>query len=92
MNKMWRRASALIGAFSLSACGLAALGPPAPNFCKAENRRIPALDDRPETVSADEVMWHVMQHEVRHTAQIVQMIRTLGYEPPSLDLVFLTMR
>ena len=41
MNKMWRRASALIGAFSLSACGLAALGPPAPNFCKAENRRIP---------------------------------------------------
>ena len=58
----------------------------------AEDRRVPALDDRPETVSADEVMWHVMQHEVRHTAQIVQMIRTLGHAPPSLDLVFLTMR
>ncbi len=56
----------------------------------ATDRRVTALDDRPETISADEVIWHVMQHEVRHTAQIVQMIRLLGHQPPSLDLVFLT--
>lgn len=58
----------------------------------AANRRVTALDDQPETISADEVIWHVMQHEVRHTAQIVQMIRLLGHQPPSLDLVFLTAR
>ncbi len=58
----------------------------------AENRRVPVSEDRPETISADEVIWHVMQHEVRHTAQIVQMIRLLGYQPPALDLVFLTAR
>ena len=58
----------------------------------ATDRRVTALDDQPETISADEVIWHVMQHEVRHTAQIVQMIRLLGHQPPSLDLVFLTAR
>lgn len=58
----------------------------------ATNRRIPVSEDRPETISPDEVIWHVMQHEVRHTAQIVQMIRLLGHQPPSLDLVFLTAR
>jgi uncharacterized damage-inducible protein DinB len=56
----------------------------------AQNLRVKADDDRPETLSADEVIWHVMQHEVRHTAHIVQMIRLLGHQPPSLDLVFLT--
>ncbi|BDP41990.1 damage-inducible protein DinB [Deinococcus aetherius] len=58
----------------------------------ASNRRIKVSEDRTETISADEVIWHVMQHEVRHTAQIVQMIRLLGHQPPSLDLVFLTAR
>jgi uncharacterized damage-inducible protein DinB len=58
----------------------------------AENPRVKVSDDRPETISADEVVWHVMQHEVRHTAHIVQMIRLLGHKPPSLDLVFLTAR
>ncbi len=53
------------------------------------NHRISAYDNKPElTISADEVMWHVMQHEVRHSAHIVQMIRLLGHKPPSLDLVF----
>lgn len=51
-------------------------------------RRVEAFDDRPETLSADEVIWHVMQHEVRHTAQIVLLLRLLGHEPPALDLVF----
>jgi uncharacterized damage-inducible protein DinB len=51
--------------------------------------RVVAYDNKPElTITADEVLWHVMQHEVRHTAQIVQMIRLLGHKPPSLDLVF----
>ncbi|UQN05451.1 DinB family protein [Deinococcus sp. QL22] len=56
----------------------------------AQNPRVQVNEDRIETLSADEVMWHVMQHEVRHTAHIVQMIRLLGHQPPSLDLVFLT--
>jgi uncharacterized damage-inducible protein DinB len=55
----------------------------------AANHRVPAYDNKPElTISADEVIWHVMQHEVRHSAQIVQMIRLLGHKPPSLDLLF----
>lgn len=58
----------------------------------ASGRRIPVDESRPETLSADEVLWHVMGHEVRHTAQMVQMIRLLGHQPPSLDLVFLTAR
>jgi uncharacterized damage-inducible protein DinB len=53
------------------------------------SHRVPAYDNKPElTITADEVLWHVMQHEVRHTAQIVQMIRLLGHKPPSLDLLF----
>ncbi|GMA14467.1 DUF664 domain-containing protein [Deinococcus metallilatus] len=43
-------------------------------------------------VAVDEVLWHVMQHEVRHTAQIVQMIRLLGDVPPALDLAFFAAR
>ncbi|MFC4454883.1 DinB family protein [Deinococcus sonorensis] len=58
----------------------------------ASGRRATPVDDRPETISADEAVWHVMQHEVRHTAQIVQMIRQLGHTPPSLDLAFMAMR
>ncbi|KQR40875.1 DinB family protein [Deinococcus sp. Leaf326] len=58
----------------------------------ASDRRIPVDESRPETLAADEVLWHVMQHEVRHTAQMVQMLRLLGHKPPSLDLVFLTAR
>ncbi|WP_034341988.1 DinB family protein [Deinococcus misasensis] len=54
--------------------------------------RIKTFDDRPETMSAEEVLWHVMQHEVRHTAQMVQMIRLLGHQPPSLDYAFLMAR
>lgn len=58
----------------------------------SEGRRVKAFDDQDVTVSADEVLWHVMQHEVRHTAHIVQMMRLQGYAPPSLDLVFLAAR
>lgn len=31
-------------------------------------------------------LWHVMQHEVRHTAQIALLVRQAGWTPPALDL------
>jgi uncharacterized damage-inducible protein DinB len=55
----------------------------------AQNPQVKLTEDRPETMSADEVVWHAMQHEVRHTAHIVQMIRLLGHKPPGLDLWYL---
>ncbi len=33
------------------------------------------------------LLWHVMQHEVRHTAQIALLGRQLGFPPPFLDLL-----
>ena len=40
-----------------------------------------------EFFSVAQVLWHVMQHEVRHTAQIVLLARQLGFVPPQLDLI-----
>lgn len=37
------------------------------------------------TVTLDQLLWHVMTHEVRHTAQIALLIRMLGHTPPWLD-------
>ncbi len=34
-----------------------------------------------------EILWHVMQHEVRHSAQIMVLARQLGFDPPQLDLI-----
>jgi len=34
----------------------------------------------------DGLLWHVMIHEMRHTAQIAVLRRTQGIEPPWLDL------
>jgi uncharacterized damage-inducible protein DinB len=34
------------------------------------------------------LLWHVMQHEVRHTAQIVVLSRQMGFKPPALDLLY----
>lgn len=42
-------------------------------------------DPASETVTLDQLFWHVMTHEVRHTAQIVLLIRQLGHTPPWLD-------
>lgn len=42
-------------------------------------------DPQSDTVTLDQLMWHVMTHEVRHTAQIALMIRQLGHTPPWLD-------
>ncbi|WP_309572732.1 DinB family protein [Deinococcus sp.] len=51
------------------------------------NRSVKLVQDDPasDTVTLDQLMWHVMTHEVRHTAQIALMIRQLGHTPPWLD-------
>jgi uncharacterized damage-inducible protein DinB len=36
---------------------------------------------------AHDLLWHVVQHETRHTAQIVLLARLAGHAPPQLDLV-----
>ena len=47
------------------------------------------VDDSPtERFKLDGLLWHVMLHEVRHTAQICALLRMQGIKPPSLDLLF----
>jgi uncharacterized damage-inducible protein DinB len=40
-----------------------------------------------EFFTVAEVLWHAMQHEVRHTAQIMLLARQLGFDPPQMDLI-----
>lgn len=51
------------------------------------SRPVKLVQDDPGsgTVTLDALLWHVMTHEVRHTAQIALMIRQLGHTPPWLD-------
>lgn len=51
------------------------------------DRSIKLIQDDPasDTVTLDQLMWNVMTHEVRHTAQISLMVRQLGHTPPWLD-------
>ncbi|GGS41600.1 DinB family protein [Deinococcus knuensis] len=51
------------------------------------NRSVKLVQDDPasDTVTLDQLLWNVMTHEVRHTAQIALMIRQLGHTPPWLD-------
>ena len=44
--------------------------------------------DNPVRTTLESLLWHVLQHEVRHTAQIVLLLRQQGITPPSLDLLF----
>jgi uncharacterized damage-inducible protein DinB len=47
------------------------------------------VDDSPtERYKLEGLLWHVMIHEMRHTAQIAVLLRTQGIKPPSLDLLF----
>ena len=41
-----------------------------------------------EHFTVEGLLWHVMQHEVRHTAQIVLLSRQMGHKPPALDLLY----
>lgn len=55
----------------------------------SELERVVTLHDSPsERYTVDGLLWHVMLHEVRHTAQIVVLLRTQNIKPPSLDLLF----
>jgi uncharacterized damage-inducible protein DinB len=40
-----------------------------------------------ERFTVDGLIWHVMQHETRHTSQISMLARQLGFSPPQLDLI-----
>ena len=50
-------------------------------------RPVKLVQDDPAsvTVTLDQLLWHVMTHEVRHTAQAALLIRQLGHTPPLLD-------
>jgi uncharacterized damage-inducible protein DinB len=50
-------------------------------------RRVAFADHPEESASVEELLWHVAQHETRHTAQIVLLARLEGFKPPQLDLV-----
>lgn len=57
------------------------------NLTDADLERV--VEDTPEEhFRLDGLLWHVMLHEVRHTAQIAALLRTQGIRPPSLDLLF----
>ena len=56
-----------------------------------ELKRVTTPHDDPEPprhFTVDGLLWHVMIHEIRHTAQIVVLLRQQGIKPPSLDLLF----
>jgi uncharacterized damage-inducible protein DinB len=54
-----------------------------------ELKRIVTVHDRPgKRFTVDGVLWNVMFHEMRHTAQISVLLRTQGIKPPSLDLYY----
>ncbi|WP_019587334.1 DinB family protein [Deinococcus apachensis] len=40
-----------------------------------------------EHFTVDGLLWHVMIHEMRHTAQIATLLRLSGVKPPFLDLL-----
>ena len=55
---------------------------------ETEMQRVVFVDDWPEKrLTVDGLLWHVMIHEMRHTAQIVMLLRIQGIKPPFLDLL-----
>jgi uncharacterized damage-inducible protein DinB len=54
-----------------------------------ELKRIVTVHDRPgKRFTVDGLLWNVMFHEMRHTAQISVLLRTQGIRPPALDLFY----
>ena len=51
-------------------------------------REMTPYDDPSWILKVGDVLWHVMIHEVRHTAQMVMFLRAQGIKPPSLDAIF----
>ncbi|WP_299430605.1 DinB family protein [uncultured Meiothermus sp.] len=55
----------------------------------AELQRVLSPHDDPQKrYTVDGLLWHVMVHEMRHTAQIAVLLRTQGIKPPALDLLW----
>ena len=54
------------------------------HFAEFEASQLQRLVD---DLTVEEILWHVMQHEVRHSAQIAILARQLGFAPPHLDLL-----
>lgn len=53
-----------------------------------ELNRVVALHDAPdERYTVDDLLWHIMTHEMRHAAQVSVLLRTQGIEPPFVDLL-----
>lgn len=40
-----------------------------------------------ESMTLDGLMWHVLVHEMRHTAQIALLLRMQGVKPPQFDVI-----
>jgi uncharacterized damage-inducible protein DinB len=60
-----------------------------PTLSDGDLKRIVTAHDAPdERFTVDSLLWHIMIHEIRHTAQIAVLLRTQGIKPPSLDLLF----
>jgi uncharacterized damage-inducible protein DinB len=55
----------------------------------AELARVVPVAEWPEKqLTVEQLLWHVMLHEVRHSAQMVVLLRNAGVRPPALDLLF----
>ena len=54
----------------------------------ALNQVVVVDEAKGERYTVDGLLWHVMTHEMRHTAQIAVLLRTQGIKPPSLDLLW----
>jgi uncharacterized damage-inducible protein DinB len=51
------------------------------------SQRVKLVHDDPasDTVTLEQLLWHVMTHEVRHLAQLTLLVRQQGHTPPWLD-------
>lgn len=47
-----------------------------------------SVQDDGDILSVEQILWHVLQHEVRHTAQVALLLRQGGITPPPLDFRF----
>ena len=56
-----------------------------PTLTDTELQRPVQVGDKTHTV--DGLLWHVLTHEMRHTAQIGVLLRLQGVKPPFLDLL-----
>lgn len=58
-----------------------------PSLTDTELKRV-VQDSPTDWFAVDGVLWHVMTHEMRHTAQIAVLLRMQGIKPPALDLLY----